>query len=131
MSEKMAIEVMGRMQSSIIIYTLLSGAIFLFLSPMRLFISPLLDPIFLGENAINNLIVLSIFSLFAGIPLLLLKEPISGDGGLNEKLSRKLEKKQKAPKDAEKQESLTFSELNIDSTELASFMKWAHETELW
>ena len=130
MSEKMAIELMGRMQSSVIIYTLLSGATFLLLSPARLFLSPLIDPIFVGENVINNLIVLSVFSLFGGLPLFLVKDLIYGNGGLNEKLARRLRKTQKASESKEKKDYLTFSELNITSADLAAFMKWAHETEL-
>ena len=96
MSEKMAIEIMGRMHSSIIIYVLMSGAVFLLFSPARLFLSPLIEPMIIGENAINNLAVLSVLSLLAGVPLLLIRELIYGNGGLNEKLG-KLVKKQKNP----------------------------------
>ena len=126
----MAIELMGRMHSSIIIYILLSGATFLLLSPLRLPLSPLVDPIALGENAINNLVVLSVLSLLAGVPLLLLKDLVYGNEGLNEKFGRKLWKPKKNLGENEKKESLTFHELNIDSAELAPFVKWANETEL-
>jgi hypothetical protein len=59
---------------------------------------------------------------------LLLREPIYGIDGLNERFANKFRKKPQTEKKVA--QSLTYSELEIKSKQLATFVKWINETGL-
>lgn len=113
MSEKMAVEVMERIPISIVIHMLLGGAILILLSPIRFASFPISGFINSSDNILNNLIVFSVISLIAGIPLLLIKDLISADNGLNSKINKKLFDRNKDSLKNEGEESLVPANLNI------------------
>lgn len=127
---EIATHIVERVPLDYFTYVISSGIAFIFLSPFKiLFPHWLVNPFSLqsASDFLSSALAIFVCSFIPGTILFFLREPISGNNGLNERIREYVFPKEEKQKEAEKKkvESLTLRE-----KELSEFSKWTVDSYL-